>query len=190
MPSAHSSGGLVMKSTYFFLFVAVFALLSSSVVIGQESNVAEPEYIGVVYNLDSSGKMQALDRQRMRYKAGLRALGFGGAKVTADLEGKSAALRVPSDTKISFVVQLPYGSDPRKIQLFSFVVKDGNRQIMMTSGSIFKGYNVALPIQLNITRFGQNSYKLTPAVSLAVGEYAFIAENSNELFCFGVDKKD
>ena len=179
-----------MKSKNFFLLMAVFALLSSSVVTGQESNIAEPEYIGVVYHLDSSGKMEALDRQRFRYRVGLKALGFGGGKVTADLEGKSAALRVASDEKISFVVQLPYGSDPRKIQLFSFVVKDGNRQIVMTSGSVFKGQTPTLPIQLNITRFGQNSYKLTPAAGLAVGEYAFIAENSVDLFCFGVDKKD
>lgn len=177
-----------MKSKYFFLFVAVFTLLSSSVVIGQESNVAEPEYIGVIYHLDSSGKMQALDRQRLRYKVALKALGFGGGKVTADLEGKSAALRVPSNEKINFVVQLPYGIDPRKINLFSLTVKDGTRQIVMTSGSIFKGHDVVLPIQLNITRFGQNSYKLTPTANLAIGEYAFIAEDSTDLFCFGVDK--
>ena len=179
-----------MKSKYIFLLMAVFALLSSSVAIGQESNVAEPEYIGVVYHLDSTGKMGALDRQRFRYKAGLKGLVFGGAKLTADLEGKSAALRVPSNEKMSFVVQLPYGSDPRKIQLFSFEVKDGNRQLVITSGSVFKGQTLTLPIQLNITRFGQNSYKLTPTDVLAVGEYAFIAENSVDLFCFGVDKKD
>ncbi len=182
MPSAHSSGGSLMKSKYFFLLVAVFALSSSSVVIGQESNVAEPEYIGVIYHLDSSGKMQALDRQRLRYKTSFRALGLGGVKVTADLDGKSAALRVPANEKIGFVVQLPYRSDPRKIQLASLVVKDGKRQLIIEHD--------ALPIQLNISRFGQNSYKLMPAVSLAVGEYAFIAEDSNDIYCFGVDKRD
>jgi hypothetical protein len=134
--------------------------------------------------------MQPLDRQRLRFSSRLKVWGLGGAKYTTDLKGKSAALRVPSNEKIGFVVQLPYGSDPRKIHLYSFVVKDGNRQVLMASSSLYKGQSVTLPIQLNISRFGQNSYKLTPETSLAVGEYAFIAEDSNDVYSFGVEKKD
>ena len=187
MPSAHRSGGSVMKFKYFFLLVAAFALFSSSVVTGQENNVTEPENIGVVYHLDSEGKMQALDRQHLLIKSGFKALTFGGSKVTADLEGKSARLRLHSDTNISFVVQLPFGSDPRRIELYPLVVKDGNRQIRLAEGSIFKGLRVNYPVQLNITKFGQNSYKLTPVAGLAAGEYAFLEYDSEDVFCFGVD---
>jgi hypothetical protein len=178
-----------MKSHYFCLFLVTFALLPCAIEAGQEGNPPKPEYIGIVYYLDPSAKLLALDRQTPRPKAGLKAFGFGGAKAIVEMDAEKASLRLPSNRELSFVVELASGVDPREFQLYPFEVRDGKRQLVISSVGVFRGRHV-LPIQINISRHGENSYKLTPTSKLAVGEYAFMSGGSTEVFCFGIDKKE
>jgi hypothetical protein len=179
-----------MKSRCFCLLLVTFALLPCSIGAIQQSNLPNPSYIGIVYYSDPSAKLLVLDRQIPRPKASIKAFGFGGAKAIVELDAERASLRLPSNQELSFVVELPSGVDPREFQLYQFAVRNGKRQLVITSGNIFKGQQVRPAIQINISRKGENSYKLTPNSKLEAGEYAFIAGGSTEVYCFGVDKKD
>ena len=179
-----------MKSHHLCLFLVTFALLPCAIEAGQQSNLSKPDYIVIVYYLDPSAKLLALDRQVPRPKASLKAFGFGGAKAIVELGSEKASLRIPSNKELSFVVELPIGVDPREFQLYPFAVRNGKRELVISSGSVFKGQRVFLPIQINISKYGENSYKLTPGSELAAGEYAFMAGGSTEVFCFGVDRKE
>jgi hypothetical protein len=179
-----------MKSHYVYPLLFTFALLPCAIEAGQKSNLSKPDLIGVVYYLAPSAQLLALDRQVPRPKARLKALGFGGGKATVELDKEKASLRLPSNLELSFVVQLPDGVDPREFQLYPFKVKKGKRELVFTSSNAFGGQQVFLPIQINISRVGQNTYKIIPSSKLAVGEYAFMAGGSIEAFCFGVDRKE
>ena len=179
-----------MKSHYLYPLLLTFALLTSAIEARQESNLSKPDYIGVVYYLGPSSKLLALDRDVPYPKAGLRALGFGGARAGVELDKEKASLRLPSNEELSFVVQLAEGVDPREFQLYPLEVKNGKRQLVLTSGNPFKGPRLLLPIQINISRHRENSYKIMPGSKLAVGEYVFMSGGSVEVFCFGVDRKE
>ena len=179
-----------MKRHYLCSFLVTFALLPCTLQTGQERDPSKPAYIGIVYYLDHSAKLIVLDRQVPRPKANINAFGFGGAKAVVELDAERASLRLPSNQEQSFVVELASGVDPREFRLYPLAVRNGKRQLIISSGSIFRGQQVRLPIQINISRYGEKSYKITPGSKLAVGEYAFMAGGSTELYCFGVDKKD
>ena len=179
-----------MKSRYIYPLLFTFALLPCAIVAGQESNLSKPDYIGVVYYLTPSAKFLALDRNVPHPKAHLKAFGFGGARATVELDKEKASLRLPSNQELSFVVQLPDGVDPREFQLYPLEVKNGGRQLVLTNGNAFRGQQVLRPIQINLSRYGESCYKITPGSKLAVGEYAFMSGASNEVFCFAVDRKE
>ena len=178
-----------MNTKFFSLIVLTFAFLLCSGAAGQENAVSEPEYIGVIDYLNSSGRLRPLDREVPRSKASLKALGFGGAKLTVELDGAKAALRIPPEQAMSFVVQLPNGVDPRRIQLYSFTVRGNKRELAITTREIRREGRGIVPIKLNISRYGQSSYKMVPFISLSVGEYGFKADDSSDIFCFGVEAK-
>ena len=170
-----------MKNRCFHLLLVTFALLPCPIEAGQESNPSNLGYIGIVYYLEPSAKLLVLDRQIPRPKASIKAFGFGGARAIVELDAERASLRLPSNQELSFVVDLPNGVDPREFQLYQFAARNGKRQLVITSGSVFKGQQVRVAIQINISRYGENSYKLTPSGKLAAGEYAFIAGGSGSL---------
>ena len=178
-----------MKNHYICLLIGAFLALSSSIAIGQDRNASKPQYIGVMYYLDTSGSLLALDRESPRPKTGLKAFGFGGARAAVLIDGERASLRVPVNQTASFVVGLPIGLDPRKFGLYSLAVKSGKRQLVIPTGNVFRTQLERLDIQLNISRYGENSYRLAPGSELPPGEYVFMSEDSAEAFCFGIDAK-
>ena len=50
-----------MKNHCICLLIVAFLALSSSIAIGQDRNASKPQYIGVMYYLDTSGSLLALD---------------------------------------------------------------------------------------------------------------------------------
>jgi hypothetical protein len=175
-----------MKIKFFFLLSLALAVLVCSVAAAPQNTVLEPEYIGLIHYLNASGSLLSLDRQTPRSKAGFKALGLNGAKITIELDGEKASVRIPQNQAMSFVVQLPSGVDPRRIQLYSFTVKGNKRQLAITSDSIGKDGRAVTSIKMNISRYGQNSYKLAPVGSLSVGEYGFMGDDT-DVFSFGVE---
>jgi hypothetical protein len=61
---------------------------------------------------------------------------------------------------------------------------------MISSRSVIGKGQIRLPLQVNISRYGENSYRLAPSSKLAIGEYAFMAGGSIEVYCFGVDRQE
>ena len=179
-----------MKRHFFCLLLVPFVLLPPAIEARQESNLSNPEYIGIVYYLNHSAKLLALDRQTPLPKASIKALGFGGAKAIVELDGERASLRLPSNQQQRFVVELASGVDPREFQLYQLTVRNSKRQLELSSGGLFRGPHRLQPIQINIGRYGERSYKITPSRELAVGEYVFIAGGSTEVFSFGVESKE
>lgn len=177
-----------MKRLCLCLSLLTFALLPCAIQARQQGDPSKPAYIGIVYYLDPSATLIALDRQVPRSKANIKLFGFGGARAVVELDEERASLRLPSNQELSFVVELASGIDPREFQLYPFEAKNGKRQLEINSASVFTGGRARLPLQINISRYGENTYKLTPGRKLAVGEYAFVAGGSTEVYCFGVGK--
>jgi len=175
-----------MTKYYRVLTCSGLSLLLFYDAIGQDKRVPEPENIGVIYYLDSaSNALVGTERQIVRGRAKLRALGFGGYRVVAEVEREHSSLRLKAGQTLEFVLQLPWGVDPLKMRLYRLEAKDGKRQVVFGSATLMTakiGY-----FQVNVTRFGEHSYKFAPANPLTPGEYAFITENLQEVFCFGVD---
>src|SRR5262245_36376820 len=117
-----------MKSCYFCLFPLLFVFLVCAIEAAQQTNLPNPEYVGVVYYLDSSTKLVALDRQVPRPKASIKAFVFGGAKSIVELDAEKASLRLPANQELSFVVELASGVDPREFELYPFRSMNGKRQ--------------------------------------------------------------
>lgn len=179
-----------MKVHCFRLLVVSICLLPFSVGAAQDNNLSQQRYIGIVYYVQPSANLQALERQVPRPQASFKALGFGGVKAALELDAERASIRLPANQELSFVVELPNGIDPREFRLYQLAASNGKRQFVISSGSLFNRPQVRQPIQINISRRDQDSYTITPSAKLEPGEYAFFAGGSNEVFCFGVDKKD
>jgi len=179
-----------MKGHCFRLLIVSIFLLPFSIVAAQDNSPSKQRYIGIVYYLQPSSKLQALDRQIPRPQTGIKMFGFGGVKAVLELDAERASVRLPANQELSFVVELPNGIDPREFRLYELAASNGKRQLMITNGSVFKRPQIRQPIQINISRYDQDSYKITPSSKLEPGEYVFFVGGSNEVFCFGVDKKE
>ena len=179
-----------MKGHCFRLLVVSIFLLPFSIVAAQDNSPSKERYIGIVYYLQPSANLQALDREIPRSHASVKALGFGSVKDVIEVDLERASVRLPANQELSFVVELPNGIDPRESRLYQLAASNGKRQLLIASGSVFKAPQVRHPIQINISRYDQDSYKITPSSKLEPGEYVFFVGGSNEVFCFGVDKKE
>lgn len=159
---------------------------------GQIAKAPEPELFNVIYQFDqSTNALVALERVTAEVATRVRALGFGGARATAEIKGTRAPLRLRAGEPMEFVVQLPSGVDPSKFQLFRFEIRDRKRVVLLAKAGAFTGSSSSIPglVQINAGRHGTASYKLAPAGELGAGEYGFSASDSNDVFCFGVDAK-
>ena len=183
-------GDTAMKSHCFRLLIVSIGLLPFSVGAAQDNSTTKQRYIGIVYYLQPSDNLQALDRQIMTSHTSMKALGFGGFKDVLELDLERASVRLPANQELSFVVELPNGIDPRESRLYQLASSNGKRQLVISNGSLFTGPRFRQPIQINISRHDQESYKITPSAKLEPGEYVFFVPNSTEVFCFGVDKKE
>ena len=152
----------------------------------QAPAVIEPETLGVVYFRDpDSGALQSLDREVSYVKA---SPGFFKAKAKLRVNGPSAKMRIKPPQKMEFIVQLANGVDPNKIKLYKLDVGGGKRETVILTVVAFSGAKAELKtLTLDVTKYGQSSYKLAPAQQLLPGEYVLVATDSTDAFCFGVE---
>jgi hypothetical protein len=170
----------------------IITLLCVALVHAQETKVVEPEALNVVYSLDAAkNSLAPLDREAIKMKAKAKLMGLGGAKGYAEVRGEKASVRFKADEKPQFVVSLANGIDPGKVRLYRFEAKSGKRQVILENFSYFggKAESGLGSVQVNASRHGQASYKLTPSAALSPGEYGFSYADSQEVFCFGIDTK-
>jgi hypothetical protein len=158
---------------------ALFLLGVASVnspLAAQDKKIAEPETIGVLYYIDSvAGSLVPLERQVAKTRSGIRAL-------SAQINDEKSPVRLTSQTP-EFVVRLAAGVDPTKFKLTPFTKTKGKRELKLATLAGVKHFE--LPCE--VTKFGESSYKIKAAKELVIGEYGFSANDSNEVFAFGID---
>jgi hypothetical protein len=150
----------------------------------QEKKLVEPEIIGLVHVLDSeTSSIVPLERQTGKGRVGLR-------RAAAEITGQSSPVRIRALAKQEFVVNVPAGTDPSRFSIYVMDGKKGKRQTTTAKVGLFSDVVGGGTLQVNASKYGQSSYKLTPAQVLPPGEYCFSPPGeSYDLFCFGINSK-
>jgi hypothetical protein len=178
---------LHVKSYFGLLTVVLFGSIALSLcaitAISQERKLPEPESIGVFYYLDAVNEsLLPLDRQVAVGKK----RGLIKEQIVVQLVGEKSSVRLKTNQKMEFVVNLPNGIDPNKYHLYLFDVKKGKREIVLAQSTMTGAKSNFVQVPCNITKFG-GAYKFTPSQTLAAGEYGFFPNDSNDSFSFGID---
>jgi hypothetical protein len=166
--------------------LAVLIALSLSTCIAQTATdkPAEPESIGIFFYLDSA--TQTLKRlPKEDWKRHSKA---GWTSVTTDLklDGTSSSFRIPASAKDIFVFRASEDS-AEKAKLYRFAVKGDGREFEQGKWK-HRDYQPNPGITVDISKYGESSYKIVPEAALEPGEYAlFTGDTGAVVFTFGVD---
>jgi hypothetical protein len=160
----------------------IFTLIFVTLVKGQQAG----SQISIQY-LEPDGSMKSLQR----LVVGLSGRAVSRNSTAFELRGQNAPLKLSKDEPLNFVAELPAAFDPSKIQLIRLSQGQGRRLLIVGTGKAFGGLAVKQTgnIPLNVSGSDDSSFKFTPSQNLPAGEYAFLIDNSNEVFCFGVSEK-
>ena len=136
----------------------------------------EPTAIGVVYHLDPvTQELKKLPDEQWKENSRFSVtVNFSDVEV----KGASSSFRMRANENIDFVFKT---GSPEKVSLYRFVQKGKKRYFDFNQGpKPIKG----LPVE--VSTYGERSYKLVPASPLAPGEYAINV--AGEIYTFGVDQ--
>jgi uncharacterized protein YcfJ len=143
--------------------------------------VAEPDLVGVMFFQDPSGSLLSLEQNR----GTPRRRASGNSQLTYwEMAGARSPVRLKSGQKMLFVIRPANGIDPTTFSLFPLETKTDNRRTESDPGN----KTAPLTLLFNVTKIGESSYGLAPVQDLAAGEYAFSPKNSDDAYCFGVDR--
>jgi hypothetical protein len=144
------------------------------------SVASQPDFIGAVYFQDQSGTLLSLEQNR-----GIeRKRGRGNLQEDYwEMAGARSQVRFKSGQKMTFVVRLANGIDPKSFKLYPLETKNDNRRTQSDP----QNKTASLALMFNVIKVGEASYGLMPVQDLAAGEYAFSPKNSDEAYCFGID---
>jgi hypothetical protein len=172
------------------------ALLAFGTLSAQDvpAKVVEPEYNFIVFALDSAnGSLIPLERKQSNMQTKVRAMGFGGAKGSRVFPGESSPVRFKADQKIEFIMRLDStDTDPSTLVVLEALTRSkGKRELQIVQVGAFGTHsgttNGQAAKSLNFARYGEHSYRFTPAEPLSKGKYAVMSKGSTESFLFGVD---
>ena len=71
---------------------------------------------------------------------------------------------------------------PDKLEIYKLESKNGRREVLFQR----KKKQTARPIHRNVTRLGENLYRIDVEEALENGEYSITPSESNQVFCFRV----
>jgi hypothetical protein len=140
----------------------------------------EPTAIGVVYRLDPvSQELKKLPDEQWKQVNGRNML-----DVVIQVPGVGSSFRAKAGEKSEFVFKT---GSPEKVSLYTFVLKKNKRefQIQKQPSRFNPATEPVRGLSVEVSKFGESSYKLVPASPLTPGEYAIII--ADELYTFGVD---
>jgi uncharacterized protein YcfJ len=155
---------------------------SPSAPVAEPTNsVPEPDLIGVLFFQNQFGTLQSLEQNR-----GIPRKRISGSSQQTywEMAGASSPVRLKSGQKMLFVIRLADGIDPTTFSLFPLESKNDSRR----TGSDPRNKTAPMTLQFNMSKIGESTYTLTPSQDLAAGEYAFSPKNSDDAYCFGVDR--
>jgi hypothetical protein len=160
------------------------AMTALSLIVCTAQTVAvkplEPESIGAFFYLDSATQtLKRLPQEEFNKHSG----GFAHVVQSVRVSGEASSLRIAANDKTIFLFKVFKDEQAAGARLFQFSVKGSEREYDLGKWK-HKDYtpNVGLPV--NIAKFGDSSYKLTPETALAPGEYALTLGPT--VYTFGV----
>ena len=158
---------------------AVFAFTLTAAGQTSSAKAAEPDSIGVFFYLDSASQtLKCLPQEDYKRHT---SSGLAHTTQSVKVAGEASTFRVASDNA-AFIFQAADVELPH-VKLFLFAVKNSEREYELGTR---KGRDLVTNkgVTINIAKYGQSSYKLTPADPLKTGEYALTYGGT--LFTFGV----
>ena len=140
----------------------------------------EPESIGVFFYLDSSTQtLKRLPQEEFKKHTG----GFGSITESVKVSGDASSFHFAGNEKTTFVFKVFKDEQASGAKLFQFNVKGSEREYELGRWKR-RDYTPNVGLSVNIAKFGESSYKLTPETPLSPGEYALTLGPT--VFTFGV----
>ena len=145
---------------------------------------AEPEIFGVFFYLDSAtGTLKRLPQEDFKRHT---STGFSTVTQSVIVSGEGSPFHVTSDAQPTFVFRVFKDEEGARAKLFQFNVKGSDREYDLSKWHRKESTtNTGLP--LNIGKFGQSSFKVSPESALAPGEYALTLGTT--VFTFSIGAK-
>lgn len=146
--------------------------------------VAEPEAFNVFFYLDpSTNTLKRLPQEEFRRHT---STGFSSVTTSVIVSGGASSFHVSGDMQPTFVFRVFKDEEASRAKLFQFNAKGSDREYDLSKWHHKESTtNTGLPI--NIGKFGQSSFKVTPESPLAPGEYTLTLGQT--LFTFSVSGK-
>jgi hypothetical protein len=154
-------------------FVTVSILLSASSSLSATDASTGSRPIDVVHFWDAAGPIKPLEHASV-----ITVPASPAVPATWEIKGARSAFRIKRGPALLFLVRLPDGADPNKVQLFR-----------LTGSGVRKPYpprDSWRTAALSVTKAG-DSFGLAPVGELVEGEYAFIRPGTGDAYCFGID---
>jgi hypothetical protein len=164
------------------LTLGVTIALSLSICAAQTAadKPQEPESIGSFYYLDSASQtLKRLPKEEFKRHSG----GFATVNTSIRVEGEASSFRIASNDKITFVFKVFKDEQAQGAKLFQFATKGSEREYELGKWK-HHDYTTNGGLSVNVGKFGESSYKLTPEAPLSPGEYALTLGPT--VFTFGV----
>jgi hypothetical protein len=139
----------------------------------------EPAAIGEAFRLDPSNQaLVPLPDEQWKAKG---KIGWIGSTGIIELSGDRSTFRIKAGETTEFVFKTEH---VESVRIYPFTPKKNQREYALV---VFKGRSreTLRGVPVEITKFGDSSYKLAPKSPLAIGEYAI--ELAGKLYSFGVD---
>lgn len=162
--------------------LAIIVVFSLSICAAQTtpSKPSEPEAIGVFFYLDSGSQtLKRLPSEDYKKHRG------GAFSITDNVKvsGTASSLRIAATDKTTFIFKVFKDEEAGKARLFQFVVKGDGREYELGKWKR-RDFTPNRGLTVDVAKFGEFSYQLTPEASLEPGEYALTM--GSMLFTFGV----
>ena len=148
---------------------AIFGILSA-ICAGQSTmgKSPEPDAIGVFFYLDPATQMlKRLPNEEFRRHSG----GFASLTTSIKVAGEASQLQIQSNPNITFVFKVFKEEAAAGAKLFRFDVKGSEREYELGKWKR-RDYTPNPGVPVNISKFGDSSFKLSAETPLERGEYA------------------
>lgn len=141
---------------------------------------AEPESIAVFYYLDSAGPtLKRLPQEEFKKHTG----GFGKIVTSVKVAGEASAFHIGPSDKATFVFKVFKDEQAAGAKLYQFEIKGSERSYDLGKWT-HRDYTPNTGLPVDVAKFGESSYKVTPSTPLSPGEYALTLGAT--LYTFGV----
>jgi hypothetical protein len=150
----------------------ILALVCAAALFGQKYNGPQPEKPDLPYLIHADNLVAT--------EAGEAKQETRRDEILYVIEGPTSPASTPlaSPTFLIRAEQLV----PDKLEIYKLESKNGRREVLFQH----KKKQTAKPIHRNVTRVGDNLYKIDVEQALENGEYSITPSESNQVFCFRV----